>query len=148
MKLSHARIITKDVPALARFYQHVTGIAPVGNDDYQEIRTPAGILAIGSQRSMELYGAGAAVPASNRSAIVEFQVEDRASGFVLANPESTFDRERARIASVVSEFALEQTDQPWGNRSMLFRDPDGNLINFFTPKRQADPAPRGGTAAA
>jgi hypothetical protein len=21
----------------------------------------------------------------------------------------------------------------WGNRSMLFCDPDGNLINFFTP---------------
>lgn len=135
MKLSHARIITKDVPALARFYEHITGIAPVGNEDYQEIRTPAGILAIGSQRSMQLYGAGAAVPASNRSAIVEFQVED-------------VDRERARIASVVREFALEPTDQPWGNRSMLFRDPDGNLINFFTPKRQADHAPRGGTAAA
>ncbi len=25
------------------------------------------------------------------------------------------------------------TDQPWGNRSMLFRDPDGNLINFYAP---------------
>lgn len=22
---------------------------------------------------------------------------------------------------------------PWGDRSLLFRDPDGNLINFFTP---------------
>jgi hypothetical protein len=22
---------------------------------------------------------------------------------------------------------------PWGNRSLLFRDPDGNLVNFFTP---------------
>jgi hypothetical protein len=22
---------------------------------------------------------------------------------------------------------------PWGNRSMLFRDPDGNLVNLFTP---------------
>jgi hypothetical protein len=26
---------------------------------------------------------------------------------------------------------MEPTDQPWGSRSMLFRDPDGNLINFF-----------------
>src|SRR5258708_23730932 len=98
MNLSHARIITKDVPALARFYQQITGIAPVGNDDYQEVRTSRGTLAIGSQRSMELYGAGAAVPASNRSAIVEFQVED-------------VDRERARIAGVVSDFALEPTDR-------------------------------------
>ncbi len=22
----------------------------------------------------------------------------------------------------------------WGNRSLLFRDPDGNLVNFFTPR--------------
>ena len=22
---------------------------------------------------------------------------------------------------------------PWGNRSFLFRDPDGNLVNLFTP---------------
>jgi hypothetical protein len=22
---------------------------------------------------------------------------------------------------------------PWGNRSMLVRDPDGSLVNFFTP---------------
>lgn len=127
MRLSHARIITQDVAALARFYQHITGIAPVGNEDYVEIRTPGGTLAIGSLRSMERFGAGASVPASNRTAIVEFQVED-------------VDHERARIADVVQQFALEPTDQPWGNRSMLFRDPDGNLINFYTPKRQAQTA--------
>lgn len=23
---------------------------------------------------------------------------------------------------------------PWGNRSILFRDPDGNLVNLFTPE--------------
>jgi hypothetical protein len=27
----------------------------------------------------------------------------------------------------------EPTTMPWGNRSLLFRDPDGNLVNFFTP---------------
>jgi hypothetical protein len=25
------------------------------------------------------------------------------------------------------------TTMPWGNRSLLFRDSDGNLVNFFTP---------------
>ena len=24
----------------------------------------------------------------------------------------------------------------WGNRSILFRDPDGNLVNLFTPVTQ------------
>jgi hypothetical protein len=32
MKLSQARIIKKDVTLLSRFYQRITGIAPVGND--------------------------------------------------------------------------------------------------------------------
>jgi hypothetical protein len=27
----------------------------------------------------------------------------------------------------------EPTTMPWGNRSILFRDPDGNLVNLFTP---------------
>jgi hypothetical protein len=26
---------------------------------------------------------------------------------------------------------------PWGNRSLLLRDPDGNLVNFFTPATPA-----------
>jgi len=29
------------------------------------------------------------------------------------------------------------TQQPWGNRAMLFRDPDGNLINMFATPRGA-----------
>ena len=31
------------------------------------------------------------------------------------------------------DFVQEPTTMPWGNRSLLFRDPDGNLVNFFTP---------------
>jgi hypothetical protein len=25
------------------------------------------------------------------------------------------------------------TTMPWGNRALLIRDPDGNLVNLFTP---------------
>jgi uncharacterized glyoxalase superfamily protein PhnB len=75
-------------------------------------------LAICSKRSVDLFNAGAASPAANRSVILEFQVDD-------------VDKERIRISRLVGELVLEPTDQPWGNRSMLFRDPDGNLINFF-----------------
>lgn len=120
MKLVYARLVTKDVGPLAQFYREITRITPVGTADYLEFRTSAGILALSSQRAMDLYGAGAAVPASNRSAIVEFEVDD-------------VDRERRRLSKTVWEFVLEPTDQPWGNRSMLFLDPDGNLINFFAP---------------
>ena len=43
------------------------------------------------------------------------------------------DAERDRIASLAGGLVMEPTTLPWGNRSMLFRDPDGTVINFFTP---------------
>ncbi len=97
---------------------------PIGSEDYVELRNSGSTLAISSKRSVDLFNAGAAEPAANRSVVLDFQVEN-------------VDEERFRLCEKVSEFVLEPTDQPWGNRSMLFRDPDGNLINFFTPIRQA-----------
>jgi len=32
----------------------------------------------------------------------------------------------------VTDWVQEPTTQPWGYRSMLFRDPDGNLINLYS----------------
>ena len=34
---------------------------------------------------------------------------------------------------VVGDWVQEPTTMPWGNRSILFRDPDGNLVNLFAP---------------
>ena len=120
MKLAQARLVTKDVPALARFYEEVLGIASIGSDDYVELRVPGSTLAISSKRSVDIFNAGAAEPAANHSVILDFQV-------------TNVDEERFRLHELIGEFVLEPTDQPWGSRSMLFRDPDGNLINFFTP---------------
>jgi len=122
MKLAHARIVTNDVPRLTRFYREVTGMTPKGDDIYVEFHASELALAISSQKVLERYGAGATLPASNRSMILDFEVAD-------------VDRERTRLASIVGEFVLEPTTQPWGNRSMLFRDPDGNLINMFAVVR-------------
>jgi catechol 2,3-dioxygenase-like lactoylglutathione lyase family enzyme len=123
MKLASARIVTRDVAALTRFYREVTGVAPVESKDYVEFRTACGTLAICCHRSMEANGAaGATMPATNLSVVLDFQVDD-------------VDRERTRLAAAGVKFVLQPTDQPWGNRSMLFRDPDGNLINFFAPLR-------------
>jgi catechol 2,3-dioxygenase-like lactoylglutathione lyase family enzyme len=120
MKLAQARLVTSDVPALARFYEELLGVAPIGSEDYVEFRVPGSTLSISSKRSVDLFNAGAALPAANHSVILDFQVQD-------------VDRERSRLKTLISEFVLEPTNQPWGNRSMLFRDPDGNLINFFAP---------------
>jgi uncharacterized glyoxalase superfamily protein PhnB len=120
MKLAYARLVTMNVQALAGFYEQILGVAPIGSEDYAELRTEGSTLAISSKRSVDLFNAGAAEPEANRSVILDFQV-------------SNVDKERARLAELVGRFVLEPTDQPWGNRSMLFRDPDGNLINFFAP---------------
>ena len=120
MKLAQARIVTNDVPGLTRFYREITGVAPAGDERYVEFHAPALQLAISSQRTMDLHGAGATKPEANRSMILDFEVDD-------------VDAERERLQSIVRGFVQEPTTQPWGNRSMLFRDPDGNLINVFAP---------------
>jgi len=39
-----------------------------------------------------------------------------------------------KLADLIGESLVQKpTTLPWGNRSLLFRDPDGNLLNFFTP---------------
>jgi catechol 2,3-dioxygenase-like lactoylglutathione lyase family enzyme len=67
-----------------------------------------------------LFGAGSARPAGNHRAIIEFMVDD-------------VDADYERLQGKISGFVNEPTTMPWGNRSLLFRDPDGNLVNFFTP---------------
>lgn len=52
--------------------------------------------------------------------IIEFLVDD-------------VDRVHRNLTGTVPDFVTEPTTMPWGNRSLLFRDPDGNLVNFFTP---------------
>lgn len=123
MKLAQARLVTSNVPALARFYEEITRITPIGSEDYVEFRTPGTTFAISSKRSIDLFSAGAAQAAANHSVVLDFEVED-------------VDKERHQLREKIGEFVLEPTDQPWGSRSMLFRDPDGNLINFFAPVRR------------
>jgi catechol 2,3-dioxygenase-like lactoylglutathione lyase family enzyme len=120
VKLAYARIVKNDVPRLVEFYRHLTGISPVGNEDYVAFATPAGTLALSSAKAVARYTVGAAIPGWNRSVIIEFEVAD------------------VDLSWLVQEFTLEPTDQPWGNRSVLFCDPGGNLINFFAPRGRAN----------
>ena len=121
MNFLSVRIITSDVSRLVEFYEAVTGLSATRyTDDFAELATPACTLAIGSERTVALFGAGSARPADNHSCIIEFRVDD-------------VDKDFARLGKIVSEFVQQPTTVPWGNRSLLFRDPDGNLVNFFTP---------------
>jgi predicted enzyme related to lactoylglutathione lyase len=121
MKLVSIRVITADVKRLVSFYEMVTGADAIwGNELFAEIPTPVGTLAIGSDKTVPLFGVGSAEPAANRSAIIEFIVDD-------------VDAEYVRLQGQLDEVVTEPTTMPWGNRALLFRDPDGNLVNLFTP---------------
>ncbi|MEU6356272.1 VOC family protein [Streptomyces sp. NPDC047072] len=115
------RIITGDVARLVEFYERATGArATWANEDFAELRTAGATLAIGSTRTVPLFAPGSARPAENHSVITEFLVDD---------VDSTYKN----LADFVTDVVKEPTTMPWGNRALLFRDPDGNLVNFFTP---------------
>jgi uncharacterized glyoxalase superfamily protein PhnB len=81
---------------------------------------PSFTLAIGHTQTTQLFGEDSARPADNHSVIIEFKVDD-------------VDGEYERLQPMITEWVQPPTTMPWGNRSILFRDPDGNLVNFFTP---------------
>jgi len=115
------RIITDDIRRLVGFYEAITGLALIWyTEDFAELAMPACTLAIASSRTMALFGTGAARAADNHSAIIEFRVGD-------------VDEEYRKLAGIIGDVVQEPATMPWGNRSLLFRDPDGNLVNFFTP---------------
>ncbi|CAL9306614.1 VOC family protein [Streptomyces rochei] len=121
MNLVSIRVITADVARLVEFYERVTSLrATWATEDFAEIRTGSGTLAIGSTRTVPLFAPGSARPADNRSAIIEFRVDD-------------VDAVHRDLAGSVDDIVKEPTTMPWGNRAFLFRDPDGNLVNLFTP---------------
>jgi predicted enzyme related to lactoylglutathione lyase len=121
MQLASIRIITDDLDRLVSFYERLTGVAAERPaPPFAELVLPSAALAIGHSQTVGLFGAGSAHPADNHSVIIEFRVED-------------VDAEYTRLKALVTEWIQEPTTMPWGNRSILFRDPDGNLVNLFTP---------------
>lgn len=133
MRLDSVRLVTRDLPTLARFYEQVLDTVAVGTDDFVELRTSGAVLAICTEQTVETFNRGAASAEGNHSSIVEFQVDG-------------VDAHEARLEATLGDHwkqVQEPTDQPWGNRSMLFRDPDGNLINFFSPSTTAPDGAQG-----
>ncbi|QTE29395.1 VOC family protein [Pengzhenrongella sicca] len=121
MNLVSVRLITDDVPRLVGFYERITGMAAERpTPEFAELRTPHGTLAIGSTATVGLFGSGSARPADNHTAIIELLVDD---------VDAVFNS----VADDPIEIVQAPTTMPWGNRSLLVRDPDGTLVNLFTP---------------
>ena len=123
MNLLSIRIITTDVEKLAGFYETITGLKAIRyTKDFAELKTQTATLAIGGTNTLQLFGGDdVAKAAQNRSAIIEFLTKN-------------VDDDYARLEDFIKPYIVQEpVTMPWGNRSLLFRDPDGNLVNFFTP---------------
>ncbi|WP_321817284.1 MULTISPECIES: VOC family protein [unclassified Paraburkholderia] len=124
MKFASIRVVTSDVERLVQFYQRLSGMEPTRlADGFAEVRFAGATLAISSEHLIKLFNVGAATAAANQSAILEFEVAD-------------VDEVFERINTFAANIVMPTTMMPWGNRSLLLRDPDGNLVNVFSrPER-------------
>jgi catechol 2,3-dioxygenase-like lactoylglutathione lyase family enzyme len=121
--LSKTCLITSHVKRLVDFYEPILKLkAEWSGKVYAEFSTGTGVLAIFSAEAQESYIPGASEPANNKSMVLEFRVDD-------------VDREHRRLEGLVKTWVKPPTTQPWGTRSIYFRDPDGNLVDFFTPPK-------------
>jgi catechol 2,3-dioxygenase-like lactoylglutathione lyase family enzyme len=112
-------LITNDVQRLVAFYTKILGIpAKNSGNEYAEFQTGSAVLAIFSAAAQEKYIPGSTQAASNKSAILEFEV-------------ANVDGQYTKLKDTIKDWVKQPTTQPWGTRSFYFRDPDGNLVNFY-----------------
>ena len=124
MKFASTRLVARDIQNLVGFYERVMNkkaewLVPT----FAEIVTPAATLAINTADTVALFKEGSAEAGANRTAILEFQVDD-------------VDAEFARLKAEV-EVVLEPKTMPWGNRAAQLRDPEGTLVSMYTPVTDA-----------
>jgi predicted enzyme related to lactoylglutathione lyase len=127
MELVQSRIVTDDVARLAAFYARLVQAEVALNDYYVEV--PTGAMSVGfSRRHFTEYREDQAAcpdcPRHRAQVILDFRACDA-------------DAEYPRVAGLGVDWVTPPTTQPWGNRSMIFRDPAGNLINVFSAGQTA-----------
>jgi predicted enzyme related to lactoylglutathione lyase len=118
MELVQCRIVTSDVAKMATFYAGLVGADVTLNEYYVEV--PAGPASVGFSRprftGFQADKTGCDAPGH---VILDLQAEDT-------------DAQYPRIAALGVEWVMPPSTEPWGSRSMIFRDPEGHLVNVFS----------------
>ena len=145
MELVQCRIVTDDVGPMAAFYARLLEQDVPLNDYYVEI--PAGAASVGFSRcgftgfradetcrgveSAWACGRGGAESAYGRRA--ESACRGAAHGQVVLDfLAADADAQYPRVAAMGVEWVMPPKTQPWGSRSMIFRDPENHLVNVFS----------------
>jgi predicted enzyme related to lactoylglutathione lyase len=131
MELVQSRIVTDDVERLAAFYARLIGVPVTLNEYYVEVN--AGPVTVGfSKRRYTEYHCHPDAPAAVSASAGP---RDRGPEVILDFRVGDVDAEYERIRGLGVDWVMPPTTQPWGSRSMVFRDPEGNLINVFSADR-------------
>ena len=118
MRFNGICIITQNVDRLCAFYMEILKLEPEEGNVFEIIPTEGAVLSIFSSERMEKMAPGYLKEAGYGSYTIEFEVED-------------VDREFERLKALNVEIVKPPTTQPWGRRSVWFRDPDRNIVNFY-----------------
>jgi catechol 2,3-dioxygenase-like lactoylglutathione lyase family enzyme/ketosteroid isomerase-like protein len=113
-------LLTDDVVRLSHFYAEIFDTETAGDDTFATVTCPGAELSFFSWSGMEHMAPGSRGHASPGAFTLEVEVED-------------VDAWHARLEALATAVVKPPTTQPWGRRSVWFRDPDGNLVNFYAP---------------
>jgi len=111
-------LVTSDVRRVRQFYEAVLKTEFKGDDAFAWMESARGTFSIFSTEGMEILAPGSMNGAGHGSYTVEFEVAD-------------VDQEFERLRSLGVEVVKEPTTQSWRRRSVWFRDPDRNIVNFY-----------------
>ena len=111
-------IITQDVPGLRNFYRDVLQTNADGDELFSTIMAAGAQLSICNEKIMEQMAPNSTKGAGRGGYTLEIEVED-------------VDAEYQRLINLHIPIVKLPTTQPWGLRSVWFRDPEGNVVNFF-----------------
>jgi catechol 2,3-dioxygenase-like lactoylglutathione lyase family enzyme len=119
MKFTGICLITESVPALVQFYTKILGCQAAGDDTHAEFEMGGVSLAIFTRQGTEAMAPGSMEGAGYGSFTIGFEVDD-------------VDAQYERLKALGVPFVKLPATYPWGARSVWFRDPDGNIVDFYT----------------
>jgi len=118
MKFSGVCLITPNLKRMQDFYQAVLQVTTEEEPGVVSFSTAGLELAIFAAQGMDTFAPGSMEGAGYGSFTLDFEVED-------------VDREYQRLKNMNVTVLKQPETHPWGRRSFWFRDPDGNIVNFY-----------------